>query len=193
MSDDLRALSDAATPGPWSQSTHRWDGTPEHRGRWTWELTAPNDGMHPLNVIKVRSAEHAADQCCWPPTEADAAFIVALVNAWRAHEAGITQDPISKAIIAQASRELDEERAENARLRTAVEGNAKLLTNSARLRAAVEKVCVKWEAIGLPLGQDVADEFRAALADATAITSSRDAAAEHARPAPSAALAGDDQ
>ena len=63
----LRALAEAATPGPW-QSRYE---------RYAWELTkpceiSPGNFSHPLNILKANSGSHD-----WPPAPQDAAFIAA--------------------------------------------------------------------------------------------------------------------
>ena len=89
-----RAVAEAATPGPWEQSTHAMPGSTIDEW-YVWELVSPQEfggyAVHPLNVIKARGASHAARECCWPPTHADALHIA-------------RQDPA--ATIARIDREL---------------------------------------------------------------------------------------
>ncbi|ATW60863.1 hypothetical protein SEA_BENTHERDUNTHAT_93 [Gordonia phage BENtherdunthat] len=69
--DAIEARARAATPGPWE--FHDED---IHRNPWvTRKIVRDNEPYHELNVLKVRMARHARDECCWPPTSTDAEFI----------------------------------------------------------------------------------------------------------------------
>ena len=76
MTDDILARAEHAmegvTDGPWEAVDE-----PGFRD-FPWRLRKivhPNEPFHELNVLKVRVADNARHECCWPPTSADAAFI----------------------------------------------------------------------------------------------------------------------
>jgi hypothetical protein len=74
--DRAKAALKGVTAGPWE--THVWPMPGHTIEEWyTREIVHPNGAFHPLNVLKARHARHADEQCCWPPTEADAEFIAA--------------------------------------------------------------------------------------------------------------------
>ncbi|MDV6309932.1 hypothetical protein [Gordonia amicalis] len=77
MSDDVRIdarrLLQGITPGPWE-----WHDEGNPRNPWiTRKIIRDNEPFHELNVLKVRMARNARDECCWPPSPADAEFIAA--------------------------------------------------------------------------------------------------------------------
>ncbi|QBI97429.1 hypothetical protein SEA_FANCYPANTS_93 [Mycobacterium phage Fancypants] len=70
-----KAALEGVTEGPWETSVHAMPGATVDEW-YVREITHTFDpNMHRLNVLKVRGATHAARQCCWPPTVADAEFI----------------------------------------------------------------------------------------------------------------------
>lgn len=131
--DALAALEKAATPGPWAERRYgtRWT----HGHGEVWELVHPQDGIHPANVIKARGAEHAADQCCWPPTESDAALIAALRNAAPALIAAARDQAFLLTAVRSLTAERDAARAEVADLREDNDRLVATLTNRERDRA----------------------------------------------------------
>lgn len=77
MTDDVRAdarrLLQDITPGPWE-----WHDEGNPSNPWiTRKIVRDNEPFHELNVLKVRMARNARDECCWPPSPADAEFIAA--------------------------------------------------------------------------------------------------------------------
>ncbi|ANA85295.1 hypothetical protein BH769_gp92 [Gordonia phage BritBrat] len=92
--DAIEARAKAATPGPWE--FHDEDSP---RNPWvTRKIVRDNEPYHELNILKVRMARHARNECCWPPTSTDAEFIAhartdvpALVSRVRELEDAIEQ------------------------------------------------------------------------------------------------------
>jgi hypothetical protein len=65
---ELRELAGKVTPLPWEWENSLWDN------KRPYNLQSPNGDFHPLIVLKTPEEG-------WPPTDDDAAYIVAAVNA----------------------------------------------------------------------------------------------------------------
>ncbi|AXH69201.1 hypothetical protein SEA_RYADEL_104 [Mycobacterium phage Ryadel] len=109
-----KAALEGVTEGPWETRVHAMPGATVDEW-YVREITHTFDpSMHRLNVLKVRGATHAARQCCWPPTVADAEFIA---SARSLVPELIAEVELKSAQLAEWRAQYDAINAENERLR----------------------------------------------------------------------------